>query len=153
MHGYLPHRDTVQQLLDADVLWLTVGRGRGEDMMSTGKLYEYLGARRTILACVPDGAARQVLEKSGCAVFTPPDDVDAIAEQMISLYELYKNHRLPIPSYAFVEQFERRALSGRLATLLASLLEADPHGSRIHTRLAGRSREHDHDIPTSSDAS
>lgn len=153
MHGYLPHRDTIQQLLDADLLWLMIGRGRGEEMMSTGKLYEYLGACRTILATVPGGAARQVLAKSGGAFFAPPDDERAIAEQLVSLYELHKNHRLPTPSYAFAEQFERRTLSGQLAAMFASLLEADPHGTRIRTRVAGRGSAHDHDTPTSSDAS
>ena len=153
MHGYLPHRDTIQQLLDADVLWLMIGRGRGEEMMSTGKLYEYLGACRTILATIPEGAARQVLAKSGGAVFAPPDDRRAIAAQLIALYELHKNHRLPAPSYAFAEQFERRILSGQLAAMFASLLEADPHGTRIRTRVAGRTTAQDHDTPTSSDAS
>jgi len=153
MHGYLPHRDTIQQLLDADLLWLMIGRGRGEEMMSTGKLYEYLGACRTIFATVPEGAARQVLAKSGGAFVAPPDDERTIAEQLVSLFELHKNHRLPAPSYAFAEQFERRTLSGQLAAMFASLLEADPHGTRIRTRVAGRASAHDHDTPTSSDAS
>jgi glycosyltransferase involved in cell wall biosynthesis len=151
MHGYLSHRDTVQQLVDADVLWMTIGRGKGEDMMSTGKLYEYLGARKPILACIPDGAAREVLEKSGTAFFAPPDDEMAIAEQIHSLYELHKNDRLPAPSFAFVEQFSRRALAGRLAALLASLLETEPHGAGVRTRFAGLQHVRDQDIPTSSD--
>ncbi len=151
MHGYLPHRDAVQHLVDADVLWMTIGHGRGEDMMSTGKLYEYLGARKPILACIPDGAARQVLQKSGAAFFARPDDSNSIAEQVLALYALYKNDRLPAPTYAYVEQFERRALTGQLAALLATLLEADPHGTRVRTRHAGRRYEHDQHQPTSSD--
>lgn len=153
MHGYLPHREAVQHLVDADVLWMTIGHGRGEDMMSTGKLYEYLGARKPILACVPEGAARQVLAKSGAAFFAPPDDSAAIAEQLHALYTLHKNDRLPAPTYAYVEQFERRNLTGQLSTLFASLLEADPHGTRVRTRHAGRAHGHDHRNPTSPDAS
>ena len=152
MHGYLSHRETIQQLVDADVLWMTIGYGRGEDMMSTGKLYEYLGARKPILACVPDGAARQVLEKSGCAFFAPPDDSAAIAERILALYELHKNDRLPAPSYDFVEQFERGNLTGQLASMFATLLEADPHGTRVRTRFAGRPLKPDQQLPTSSDA-
>ncbi len=152
MHGYLPHREAVQHLVDADVLWMTIGHGRGEEMMSTGKLYEYLGARKPILACVPEGAARQVLAKSGAAFFAPPDDSEAIAEQLHTLYALHKSDRLPAPTYAFVEQFERRTLTGQLATLFASLLEADPHGTRVRARNAGRPEEHDHRNPISPDA-
>jgi glycosyltransferase involved in cell wall biosynthesis len=152
IHGYLSHRDTVQQLVDADILWMTIGHGRGEDMMSTGKLYEYLGARKPILACVPEGAARQVLAKSGCAFFAPPDDSGAIADRILALYELHKNDRLPAPSYDFVEQFERRNLTGQLASMFASLLEADPQGTRVRTRPAGRPQKPDQQLPTSSDA-
>ena len=56
--GYVDHRDCVRYLLASDVLWLIIGKGKGEDMMSTGKLFEYLGARKPILGCVPKGVAR-----------------------------------------------------------------------------------------------
>lgn len=133
LHGYLPHRETVQHLVDADVLWMVIGRGAGEDMMSTGKLYEYLGARKPVLACVPEGAARQVLEKSGAAVFADPDDVEEIAARLRTLFDLRKNDRLPIPSFEYVSQFERKALTGRLATLLAAVLEPGPPVTRVRT--------------------
>lgn len=147
-HGYLPHCDTVQQLIDADVLWMTIGRGKGEDMMSTGKLFEYLGARKPIFALVPDGDARQVLTKSGAAFIAPPDDIDAITAQILTLYDLHKNDRLPAPSYSYVEQYSRRALAGRLASLLASLLAADPDGAGVRTRSAGKHTLHENDTPT-----
>ncbi|MCB2203677.1 glycosyltransferase family 4 protein [bacterium] len=152
MHGYLPHRETIQHLVDADVLWLIIGSGRGEEMMSTGKLYEYLGARKPVLACVPEGAARQVLQKSGAAFFAFPEDRKTITDQILALYALYKNDNLPAPAYDYVEQFDRKSLTGRLATMFASLLEADPHGTRVRTRSAGRQRAHDEHHPTSSDA-
>ncbi|PLX24106.1 MAG: glycosyl transferase family 1 [Ignavibacteria bacterium] len=150
-HGYLPHNETVQQLIDADVLWMTIGRGKGEDMMSTGKLYEYLGARKPVLACIPDGDARQVLSKSGAAFIVAPDDIDAIADQILTLYDLHKNDRLPAPSYSYVEQFSRRTLAGQLATLLASLLEADPDGAGVRTRSAGTRVQQNNDTHTSHD--
>ena len=151
LRGYLPHRDTVQELVDADVLWMVIGRGRGEDMMSTGKLYEYLGARKPVLACVPDGAARQTLEKGGAAFFADPDDTDAIAERIRALYDLHKNDRLPAPSYEYVAQFERKALAGRLATMFAAAQETGPPVTRV--RSGNGARPHTTDTTTSSDAS
>lgn len=134
MHGYLPHRETVQQLVDADMLWMVIGRGKGEDMMSTGKLYEYLGARKPVLACVPEGAARQVLEKGGAAFFADPDSPEEIAARLRTLFDLWKNDRLPLPSFEYVSQFERKTLTGRLATLLAAVLEPGPPVTRVRTR-------------------
>ncbi len=153
LHGYLPHRETIQQLVDADVLLLVIGRGNGEDMMSTGKLYEYLGARKPVLACVPPGAARQVLEKGRAAFFADPDNSKDIAVQIRRLLELSKNDRLPAPSYEYVSQFDRKALTGRLAALFAAALEPGPPVTRIRTRAAGSPGDDAPQIPSSTDAS
>ena len=145
-HGYLPHREAVQRLVDADVLWLTIGRGRGEEMMSTGKLYEYLGAMKPILATIPDGAAHRTLEKCGAVFFASPDDPESIMGQLNTLFDLHKNNTLPSPSYEFVSQFERKALTGRLATMLVQLVDTDAAHPRVHTRRAGeRSQRHNPD--------
>jgi glycosyltransferase involved in cell wall biosynthesis len=153
LHGYLPHRETIQQLVDADVLLLVIGRGNGEDMMSTGKLYEYLGARKPVLACVPPGAARQVLEKGGAAFFAEPDNSEDIAVQIRRLFELFRNGRLPAPSYEYVSQFDRRALAGRLAALLAAALAPGAPLTRVRTRAAGASDDEAPHVPSSTDAS
>ncbi|MBE0646087.1 MAG: glycosyltransferase [Bacteroidetes bacterium] len=153
MHGYLPHRETIAQLVDADVLWMVIGHGKGEDMMSTGKLYEYLGARKPVLACVPDGAARQVLEKGGAAFFADPDSAEDIAVQIRTLFALHKNDRLPAPSYEYVSQFDRRVLTGRLASLFATALEPGPPVTRVRTRAAGHPDEDTSHTPISPDAS
>lgn len=151
--GYLPHRETVQELVDADVLWMVIGRGRGEDMMSTGKLYEYLGARKPVLACVPEGAARQVLEKGKAAFFADPDDIEDIAGQIRALFALFENDRLPTPSYEYVSEFERKALTGRLATMFAAALETGPPVTRVRTGSSADTAAGTRATSTSSDAS
>ncbi|MBR9977752.1 MAG: glycosyltransferase family 4 protein [Bacteroidetes bacterium] len=137
-HGYLSHRETLRHLVDADVLWLLIGRGKGEEMMSTGKLYEYLGARKPILACVPPGAAQQVLEKGKTAFIVDPDDTDAISAQLRTLFALFKSDRLPALPYDYASQFERKALTGQLASVLASALESGPPAARVRAATSGR---------------
>ena len=53
-----------------------VGRGRNSDTVSTGKTFEYLGTRKPIIACVPDGAVKTAMEEYGASFITPPDDVE-----------------------------------------------------------------------------
>ncbi len=132
--GYLPHHRCVEQLIASDILWLMIGRSPGAFMMSTGKLYEYLGARKTILATIPDSAATEVLRQSGAAFICEPDDVTGIAEQISVLFDLYKNDRLPVPSCPFVAQFERRTLTEQLVGIFGSVLRPDPHESSVCTR-------------------
>lgn len=120
--GYLPHEDAVRQLVEADVLWLTVGRQEGEEMISTGKLFEYLGARKPILGLVPEGAARRTLEASGAGVVVDPDDVAGIAEALDTLVDAWERDALPQPDPSFVERFDRRSIARSLASLLDEMV-------------------------------
>jgi len=120
--GYLPHKDAVAYLAGSDVLWMMLGGDKGDEMISTGKLFEYLGARKPILGCVPPGEARTIIEESGAGFITDPADVDAITKTLEHLFSLYQRNALPAPGEDFVQQYERKALTGHLAYLLSNLL-------------------------------
>ncbi len=53
--GYVVHEEAVAQLQATDVLWMTIGKRPGAEGISTGKLFEYFGTRKPILALVPGG--------------------------------------------------------------------------------------------------
>jgi glycosyltransferase involved in cell wall biosynthesis len=121
--GYVDHGECVRNLLASDVLWLIIGKGSGEDMMSTGKLFEYLGARKPILGCVPAGVARTTIEDSGAGIVVAPDDVAGIASAVKSLYQKYESHTLTGPSEDYVERFNRKRLTADLARTFELLVE------------------------------
>jgi len=116
--GYCSHRETVDHLVFADVLWMTIGRRPGAEGISTGKLFEYLGSRKPILALVPEGAAREALRPYGAAHIVEPDDLEAITEGIHSMVEAWDRGALPEGEPAEVEMYDRRKLAGRLADLL-----------------------------------
>ncbi len=117
--GYLPHKATIKNLLESDVLWLM----QFDNFRTPGKLFEYFGARRTILACVPDGHIRKIALDSQSAIVTAPDDVKQIKNAISKLYYWWKNASLPIPDDNFVAQFDRNQLTANLAKEL--LIVAD----------------------------
>ena len=125
VHGYLPHRECTRALQRSDLLWMVIGNGQDADMISTGKLYDYLGSHRPILACIPEGVAMQTLAPSGAAFFCPPDDPAAIAEQLEKLYGLWKKHQLPTVSDEYASQFDRAKLTEQLARYFGSTLEVN----------------------------
>ncbi len=129
--GYRPHKECVALLQNSDALWMIIGNGKGEEMMSTGKLYEYLGAGKPILGCVPGGMAKQLLEKSGCAYISPPEDIQTIKNHLTTLYRQFKSGRLPRPAPEFVMQFERRALTEELARILSRVTHIGPPETRV----------------------
>jgi len=115
--GYLPHRECVQHLLDADALWVIVG----DDLGSPGKTYEYIGARKPILGCVPEGFLKTtILEAGGTVVL--PDDVEGIKQAIGKFYEQFTHHALQGPRSDVVEKYDRRALTGSLVKIFESLV-------------------------------
>jgi len=117
--GYLEHRQCVEEMQTSDVLWLTLDN----DLQSPGKLYEYLGARKPILALVPDGFVRQTLEEAGAATICDPDDVDGIASAIKGLYGLHRGTGLPSPDEEEVLKYDRVGITGELSKIFAFLAE------------------------------
>ncbi len=121
-HGYLPHPQSVQLLLESDVLWITVGNTRNADTISSAKLYEYFGTRKPLLASVPEGALRKDAQRYGAAWITEPDDVQGIMQAIIDLHERWRQGAFPIANEEFVMQHRRKTLTGELARTLATSL-------------------------------
>lgn len=124
-HGYVNHSDAIAKLKSADVLWFMVGRRRNIDAILPGKVYEYIGAKKTILACVPDGAAKMAVEESKAGFICSPDDVNEIKETILKVYENYKNGSLPIPSDEIIEKFRRDNLTEILTKQFQMKLRSD----------------------------
>ncbi|MEX0821634.1 MAG: glycosyltransferase family 4 protein [Rhodothermales bacterium] len=131
--GYLSHPEAVACLRAADVLWMTVGRTEGADTISTSKLYEYFGARKPVLGLVPLGAARTALHRYGAATIADPEAISEISAGIEQLYGMWSEGRLPEPDRAYVEQFDRRRLTRRLARLFDGVV-----GQRITPRQPTR---------------
>jgi glycosyltransferase involved in cell wall biosynthesis len=117
--GYLPHRESIGHLLGADLLLVVIGDGPGSEAVFTGKIFEYLASGRPILALTPAGAAADLLVETGAATIVTPEDVPAIARQILALHQCWRTgqlHSAADPT-AFA-RFDRRQLTARLAQTL-----------------------------------
>ena len=115
---YEKHRQAMSRVSAADVAWLVVGEGPGQQSISTGKLFAYAGASIPILGIVPGGAAREMLEAYGASWIAHPDRAEEIAGTLASIFEAWDQGAMPKPDPAFVAGYDRRALSGKLADVL-----------------------------------
>jgi glycosyltransferase involved in cell wall biosynthesis len=85
LSDFIPHAGTIELMRSADLLFLPMhdlpdGRRAG---LVPQKTYEYLAAGRPILAAVPDGDARDLLESSGVAALCRPADTDGMAGALL----------------------------------------------------------------------
>lgn len=123
LRGYLPHRESVALAKSADALFLPMHdlpRGTRARIVP-GKAYEYLGAARPILAAVPDGDARDLLEQTGNAILVRPNDLDGMVAAVLRL--LAGDGPAAAPARAVVAEYDRRALAQRLAATLDRVCE------------------------------
>jgi glycosyltransferase involved in cell wall biosynthesis len=88
------------------------------------KLYEYLASGRPILAAVPDGDARDLLEDVDWTVLCAPDDVEGIAGGQLSLLEQMEHRRgTSADRRSLLPGLERPNLAARLAETFDQVLE------------------------------
>jgi len=124
-HGYVNHNDAIAKIKSADVLWFMVGKRRNIDAILPGKVYEYIGARKPVLACVPDGAAKMAIEESGAGFICSPDDITDIKNTILKVYHHYKNGTLPTPTQEVLDRFRRDNLTELLTKQFQLKLRAD----------------------------
>jgi glycosyltransferase involved in cell wall biosynthesis len=121
MLGYLPHAETVGLMRTADLLFLPMQDiAAGERVgIVPGKTYEYMASGTPILAAVPQGDVREFLTAVGTAMVCSPKDVGAMAEAIATaVRRKLAGLPKPAPNPLALARFERRHLTGELATLL-----------------------------------
>ncbi len=126
VHGYLPHARSVALIRSADLLFLPMHglRPGVRARIVPGKTYEYLATGRPILAGVPDGDARELLEAAGTGILCRPDDVDAMVDAILEQVDR-SDAGLPAPPLdrEVVDRYERHRLTGELAEVLRRVLD------------------------------
>jgi glycosyltransferase involved in cell wall biosynthesis len=120
--GYLERAHSLALQRRADVLLLITSPGLVWEL--PGKLFEYIGARRPILALADGNEAERVVRETNTGMTVPPDDVDAIvaALRRVASGELAREYAprglerytYPGPAIAMAEVIEE-AIQGAAA--------------------------------------
>lgn len=89
--GYIRHRDALRACAGADLLVLVMAETEGPALVP-GKLYEYLGIGKPIMALLPPGEAAEVLARTTAgAIVVPPADTNAMAEGFLSSFAAWRS--------------------------------------------------------------
>jgi glycosyltransferase involved in cell wall biosynthesis len=88
-----------------------------------GKAFEYIAARKPILAVAGDGAVRNLIENAGLGKVAYPSDVGDITRRLNEMYQLISTCRFSYPQTSeFYSHFDRRVIAGKISDLLTKLL-------------------------------
>jgi glycosyltransferase involved in cell wall biosynthesis len=122
--GYLPHRECIKRLVESDVLWFVIDN----DFQTPGKLYEYFGSRKPMIASVVDGYTKQILNESGAAMCVPLKDVAEHERAILEQFKRFEQKKLDRVSEGFAAKFNRLTLTAELAKQFELLMDYDRAG-------------------------
>ena len=122
--GYLPHKESVRILVESDVLWFVIDN----DYQTPGKLYEYFGTRKPIIASLVDGYTKQLISESEAAICIPLKDVEAHENAIMEQFKRFEKKKLAHVPEAFASRFNRLSLTGELAKQFETLMDYDRAG-------------------------
>jgi glycosyltransferase involved in cell wall biosynthesis len=119
---FIPHEKTFHELTEAAVLLLFINNTPNAGGILTNKFFEYLSARRPILAMGPaDGDASVILGETGAGKIFEYNDPAGLTNHLLDLFGLYSQNKL-ITDSRDIERFSRKNLAGELGELLTKLI-------------------------------
>ncbi len=126
IHGLKSYQTSLRYQKSADLLLLIVSidENEGGSQIYTGKVFEYIGAQRSIFAIIPDGPLKKLIERGRFGVTAPPKNINAIAEKLKHIILHWKERgSLPYnPNMGLRSQFSRRKLTADLASNIYGML-------------------------------
>jgi len=114
--GMKSHQEALDFQKQCDMLLITSAKRLGGlDYSIAGKTFEYIQAQKPILAFVPDGAQKAILQETGMALICDPDNEKESAEKMIDLMD---GEIQLMPQKNFIESLSREELTRKLALII-----------------------------------
>jgi hypothetical protein len=120
---YVPHARAVELLLDSDALLLIVDEVPSVAKIVPGKVYEYLGAMRPLIAIAPpEGAIGDLLRETHAGGAVRQSDIEGQARLIKQIYDDWLQHRSSFSMQPeIISRYERREATRQLAGLFDRL--------------------------------
>jgi glycosyltransferase involved in cell wall biosynthesis len=117
-----PHAETLKIERSSHILVLIKHANPLYDGLVPGKLYEYIGVGRPILAVAPEGEAAAIVRRHRRGEVVPHDDPAKIAGALAAMYAAYRAGTLDAAyDLSPVADYRRDVLAGRLAERLDAI--------------------------------
>lgn len=119
--GYVSHQDTLLLQKISQVLLLIEINSEETKCIIPGKLFEYMAAKRPILAIGPqEWDAAKIIEKTNTGQVFLYSDEENLKNHLLTLYRQFNLGILQVEPKG-IEKYSRKALTGELADILNAL--------------------------------
>jgi glycosyltransferase involved in cell wall biosynthesis len=124
--GRIPYPEALKEQQNSSILLVMVHNDTSCQGEFTGKVFEYFGAGRQILALVPQGnVIENLLEETRAGLAISPNNIPAIKEALLRWYREYKDFGAPVysPDREKVGRYTRQNTTRILASLFNKLVK------------------------------
>lgn len=123
LHNYMPHAEVVKVMQKSQLLLLPINNTGNLEGILPGKLYEYIGAKRPIIAIGPKNTdAYKVISETQAGKMFEYADFDHLKAQILEYYYDYKKNNLNVSASNF-EVFQRKNLAKQYTETLNKLVK------------------------------
>jgi glycosyltransferase involved in cell wall biosynthesis len=124
--GFKTHKEMCKILRKADILLIiTYTIEPHSNSVLTGKIFDYIAARRPVLAITPEGVAKDLVQGERIGFVADPNNVEEIKKQLLYFFNLWRKKNLPnLPDYknSSLEKFSRKKLTSELSNHLNKII-------------------------------
>jgi hypothetical protein len=121
--SYVPHEKSIEYLLLSDALLLVVDESKESAEIVPGKVYEYIGVHKPVIAVGPvEGAIGRLLKETKAGEIAHQSELDKQAEIFFRYYTEWQGGEISYaPDYEKIKTFERREAAKKLARIADEL--------------------------------
>ena len=120
--GYVSHSEAVRRMMTSALLLLVIPDCPNNEGILTGKLFDYMRARKPILGIGPPGGdAAVILRETGSGVMMDYSDVDSIREHVAQVYGTWREGNVSAftSDLTRIAPYSRERLTQRLAKVFS----------------------------------
>jgi len=122
--GYMPHSESIKELLKSDALLLVVDDAEGSEEIVPGKVYEYIGTLRPVITLALEGAIATLIRETNAGIVANFRNPSEIESAILHYYDAFWNgEKLWQGNPDAVRKYTRRAAADKLANLVKTLCE------------------------------
>lgn len=120
---YVSHNEVIAYQKKSQVLLVIVNNVPNASGIVTGKVFEYLMAKRPILAIAPvNGDLSEIVKETNAGVVVEFDDRDTLKKTILEMYSNWKHGKLFVNSEN-IGQYHRRELTKKVSELINKITE------------------------------